>query len=416
VLQHAVAPLGYRSALVLDGRIPLSLGENLWELARLIRRHEFWALSAGLLLAVQGWRRFSGLRTPSVEHGRLGWLTALLLYLTACQFVMFSWNWKWIGLYFLPFAPLLAVLLGVGFERLLTATRRSSLPRRVLVVALLCCLAPPLYFVRNQLLPVGEVRAKRPLARSYEAAAHLKHLVPHDAKVFFYGWNVSYYLSGLPKTYLQLAYSDSTLPAVRIDDFTLRKSGFVSLSEIAVWLSTDADFAVVDPFYLSVHADDFLGAPRFMKALLDRHFVKIASVTEYPYASYDVYRRKPRGGLVGAACVSNVNPTSDHLSLLRHADVMIGNSSSGLIEAPSFGLPVVNVGARQRGHLRGANVIDVEPSREEILRGIETAQAPAFRARAAANPYGDGRAAPRIVDVLRTVPLDARLAQKRFSE
>jgi UDP-hydrolysing UDP-N-acetyl-D-glucosamine 2-epimerase len=105
-----------------------------------------------------------------------------------------------------------------------------------------------------------------------------------------------------------------------------------------------------------------------------------------------------------------------YLSLLRHADVMVGNSSSGLIEAPSFGLPVVNIGARQRGRLRGANVIDVEPERDEILRGIEAAQTPAFRARAraAANPYGDGHAAPRIVEVLRTVPLDARLVQKRF--
>src|SRR6266850_3749376 len=107
-----------------------------------------------------------------------------------------------------------------------------------------------------------------------------------------------------------------------------------------------------------------------------------------------------------------------YLSLLGHADLMIGNSSSGLIEAPSFGLPVVNVGARQRGRLRGANVVDVEPSREDILRGIEAAQAPAFRARAraAANPYGDGRAAPRIVEVLRAIPIDARLVQKRFRD
>jgi UDP-hydrolysing UDP-N-acetyl-D-glucosamine 2-epimerase len=107
-----------------------------------------------------------------------------------------------------------------------------------------------------------------------------------------------------------------------------------------------------------------------------------------------------------------------YLSLLSHADVMIGNSSSGLIEAPSFGLPAVNIGARQRGRLRGANVIDVAPSREEIFRGIEAARVPEFRARAraAANPYGDGRAAPRIVEVLSKVPLDARLIQKRFAD
>jgi GDP/UDP-N,N'-diacetylbacillosamine 2-epimerase (hydrolysing) len=107
-----------------------------------------------------------------------------------------------------------------------------------------------------------------------------------------------------------------------------------------------------------------------------------------------------------------------YLSLLKEAAAMVGNSSSGLIEAPSFGLPVVNIGSRQRGRLRGANVIDVGYGREEILRGLERALDPAFRAglKGMANPYGDGRAAARIVEVLRTVPLDARLAQKRFAE
>lgn len=106
-----------------------------------------------------------------------------------------------------------------------------------------------------------------------------------------------------------------------------------------------------------------------------------------------------------------------YLSLLSHADVMVGNSSSGLIEAPSFGLPAVNVGNRQRGRLRGPNVIDVACARDEILRGIETALMPGFRERLKGlpNPYGDGQAARQIVRVLREVPLDARLIQKRFA-
>ncbi len=104
-----------------------------------------------------------------------------------------------------------------------------------------------------------------------------------------------------------------------------------------------------------------------------------------------------------------------YLSLLRHADAMVGNSSSGLIEAPSFGLPVVNVGSRQQGRLRGPNVIDVPPERDAILRGIEAALAPGLRARLAGapNPYGDGHASGRIVRVLREVELGARLVQKR---
>lgn len=105
-----------------------------------------------------------------------------------------------------------------------------------------------------------------------------------------------------------------------------------------------------------------------------------------------------------------------YLSLLEHADVMVGNSSSGLIEAPSFGLPVVNIGDRQRGRLRGPNVIDVAADREAIVRAVEAALAPGFRERLRGlpNPYGDGHAAGRIVRVLTEVALDARLLQKRL--
>ncbi|HUG38764.1 MAG TPA: UDP-N-acetylglucosamine 2-epimerase, partial [Candidatus Limnocylindrales bacterium] len=103
-------------------------------------------------------------------------------------------------------------------------------------------------------------------------------------------------------------------------------------------------------------------------------------------------------------------------ALLREADVMVGNSSSGLIEAPSFGLPVVNVGSRQRGRLRAANVIDVGYGREEIAAGIRRALEPGFREslRGLVNPYGDGRAAPRIAEVLASVALGPCLVRKRF--
>jgi UDP-hydrolysing UDP-N-acetyl-D-glucosamine 2-epimerase len=103
-------------------------------------------------------------------------------------------------------------------------------------------------------------------------------------------------------------------------------------------------------------------------------------------------------------------------ALLREADVMVGNSSSGLIEAPSFGLPVVNVGSRQRGRLRAANVIDVGYGREEIAAGIRRALQPGFREslRGLVNPYGDGRAAPRIAEVLASVALGPCLVRKRF--
>jgi UDP-hydrolysing UDP-N-acetyl-D-glucosamine 2-epimerase len=105
-----------------------------------------------------------------------------------------------------------------------------------------------------------------------------------------------------------------------------------------------------------------------------------------------------------------------YTSLLREADVMVGNSSSGLIEAPTFGLPVVNVGDRQRGRLRAAGVIDVGHDRQAIAEAIRRALDPAFRRSIAGrpNPYGAGDAAPRIAQVLRTIPLGPALTRKRF--
>ena len=105
-----------------------------------------------------------------------------------------------------------------------------------------------------------------------------------------------------------------------------------------------------------------------------------------------------------------------YCSLLREADVMVGNSSSGIIEAPTFALPVVNVGDRQRGRLRARNVLDVGLERTAIAAAIERALAPDFRRglQGLVNPYGDGRAAPRIARVLREVALDPRLVRKRF--
>src|SRR5262249_57673982 len=92
-----------------------------------------------------------------------------------------------------------------------------------------------------------------------------------------------------------------------------------------------------------------------------------------------------------------------------------GNPAGGLIEGPSFALPVVNVGRREQGRLRGANVIDVGDTADEILAGLEAALAPGARERLRGerNPYGDGHAADRIVRVLREVTLGTSLIVKR---
>ena len=121
-------------------------------------------------------------------------------------------------------------------------------------------------------------------------------------------------------------------------------------------------------------------------------------------------RTRPNAVLVDAM------GTQRYVSLMALAAAMVGNSSSGIIEAPSFNLPAVNIGTRQHGRLRAENVIDVGYPREEIQRGLATALAPSFRAalRGGVNPYGEGHAAEIIVQQVKEIPLDARLIQKRF--
>jgi UDP-hydrolysing UDP-N-acetyl-D-glucosamine 2-epimerase len=107
----------------------------------------------------------------------------------------------------------------------------------------------------------------------------------------------------------------------------------------------------------------------------------------------------------------------NYLSLLRCASLMVGNSSSGLIEAPSFALPVVNIGDRQRGRVRAQNIVDVEsPKSQAIRQAINRVLSPAFRAslRGMENPYGDGSASDRIVAILKTVELNEGLIKKSF--
>jgi UDP-hydrolysing UDP-N-acetyl-D-glucosamine 2-epimerase len=101
-----------------------------------------------------------------------------------------------------------------------------------------------------------------------------------------------------------------------------------------------------------------------------------------------------------------------YLSLMSLVDAVVGNSSSGLAEAPSFGTPSVNIGARQRGRLMAVSVVQCDCERAAIREAIERAVAMGHMD--VVNPYGDGQSAARIVEVLKTMPEPASLLQKRF--
>jgi len=102
-------------------------------------------------------------------------------------------------------------------------------------------------------------------------------------------------------------------------------------------------------------------------------------------------------------------------SLLRQADLFLGNSSSGIMETASVALPTVNIGLRQQGRERARNIIDAAPDVDAILAAVGEARSETFRAslKDMVNPYGNGHAAEKIVEVLTTVPITPELLMKR---
>jgi len=169
----------------------------------------------------------------------------------------------------------------------------------------------------------------------------------------------------------------------------------------------------LEPDRTEAHALEVLAAVRgsglgavFTYPNADQGHLQVAAVFEEAAVSDERYRIVRSFG------------SEAYFSVLSRVGAMVGNSSSGIIEAPSFRLPVVNVGSRQQGRTRAANVIDVEAERTAIAAGIDRATDPAFRRslNRLVNPYGDGHAAERIVEVLTTVPLDNRLLCKRFED
>ncbi|NPE27391.1 UDP-N-acetylglucosamine 2-epimerase (hydrolyzing) [Methanococcoides sp. SA1] len=109
-------------------------------------------------------------------------------------------------------------------------------------------------------------------------------------------------------------------------------------------------------------------------------------------------------------------PFEHYLSLLKNSDLLIGNSSSGIIESPSFNIPVINIGMRQKGREKANNVIDVPHDRKSIEKAIHKAfNDPDFKneVNACINPYGEGNTSRIICDVLANININRELLIKR---
>jgi GDP/UDP-N,N'-diacetylbacillosamine 2-epimerase (hydrolysing) len=153
----------------------------------------------------------------------------------------------------------------------------------------------------------------------------------------------------------------------------------------------------------------------------------LQAIVEFQYPTIVIYPNSDAGGRRMIDVIKQYEgypfiktfkslPHREYLSLMRVASVMVGNSSSGIIDAPSFRLPAVNLGIRQEGRERGKNVIDVAHKKSDIAWALERALSDKkfiTEVKKCENPYGDGKAGPRIAEVLSQIAITPRLFQKR---
>jgi UDP-N-acetylglucosamine 2-epimerase (non-hydrolysing)/GDP/UDP-N,N'-diacetylbacillosamine 2-epimerase (hydrolysing) len=190
----------------------------------------------------------------------------------------------------------------------------------------------------------------------------------------------------------------------------VRRSQLLYLDELQERLSIDLGrpTAVVAYHPVTIVRDTTQEADEFFSALKS---VDMQILFCYPNADAGSYALLERTNAFLAAhgdarVFVNLDSVT-YWSLLNRVTLLIGNSSSGIMEAASFALPVVNVGFRQQGRERARNVIDAPPQADAILAAIAKARTVEFHQSllGMTNPYGDGRAAEKIVEVLTSTPL-----------
>jgi hypothetical protein len=293
LVRHLVRPLGYPLGWSLIDVPQREVPERFGALVRFARMYEFWALAllllAGLLI-VCWWRgRPVG---AFVGDARARLVAAGIVYLTFFQFLIL-WDWpKAIVAWFPSYAPLVAVLLGAGFALVLRDGRWRRGERIAIAAALVLVLSAPAVIIRHPLLAAGADAAARPMRDLAAAAAHMRELVPPDARVFLWGDSLILYLAG-STPYLQQIHSTVTLAVVQ-ERRGLEKGGLWGDREMELWLSKDADYVVVESQVVDYLATRRPGQIARFRELLAEHFEHVGRVDDYRWLVYDVYVRRSR--------------------------------------------------------------------------------------------------------------------------
>jgi GDP/UDP-N,N'-diacetylbacillosamine 2-epimerase (hydrolysing) len=198
----------------------------------------------------------------------------------------------------------------------------------------------------------------------------------------------------------------------------LRVVDFLPMSELGPLLDLDG----AKPFLLAtlhpVTDEAEKGAAQMLTLLEALAEIEIATVFTYPNSDSGGSAMRDMLESWRSRAFLRIVPnlgSRRYLSLLRHAAAIVGNSSSGIVEAPTLKVPAINIGSRQHNRVRASNVIDVACEREAIVKAVRFALTDGrFRQKLAAvnSPYGDGHAAERTVDILRRLHLGNALVAK----
>jgi len=290
VVGRLVRSLGYPVGWSLIDVPEPALRDRAWALIRLARMYEFWTLAALLLCAILIFRRLKRLETGVFADRRMSLLAALLLYISFWQ-VLILWKFPraFVG-WFPSFAPLAAIILGVGFARVLGQADVGRGARRITAALLVLLMAAPMMIVRHPLLvPAGEAGAA-PLTALRAAGAHFKKLVKPGAKVFLWGDSFPLYLAGI-QPFLRQIHSTNTFAVVE-DRVAIQKSGLWGREEMERWLSTDADYVVLEPQALVSYRARYPDLMARFDSLLRQHFELIDKIEDYRWQVFELYARR----------------------------------------------------------------------------------------------------------------------------
>ncbi|GHU74832.1 UDP-N-acetyl glucosamine 2-epimerase [Clostridia bacterium] len=164
-------------------------------------------------------------------------------------------------------------------------------------------------------------------------------------------------------------------------------------------------------------------------ALVEKYTIQIINaLNEFKYTKIVILPNNDAGSSIVKDAILNNRLGNYHiyknlkrahyLGLLRNCDCIVGNSSSGLLEAPTFCIPAVNIGRRQHNRFKGINVIDVEGKSSTIIEAIEKARSSEFKQYLldeCVNPYGDGHSSERILQILSDTKVSEQLLVKNLT-